>query len=35
MPLYILGALIYIAVNAALSVTSRRLEARFAKVVAS
>jgi polar amino acid transport system permease protein len=34
MPLYVLGALIYIAVNAALSVTSRRLEARFAATVA-
>ena len=30
MPLYILGALIYIAINYALSYTSRRLEARFA-----
>lgn len=35
MPLYILGALIYIAVNAALSVASRRLEARFAATVAT
>lgn len=35
MPLYILGAMIYIAVNASLSLTSRRLEARFARVVAS
>lgn len=35
MPLYILGAMIYIAVNAALSVASRRLEARFAATVAT
>lgn len=35
MPLYILGAMIYIAVNAVLSVTSRRLEARFAATVAT
>jgi polar amino acid transport system permease protein len=34
MPMYVLGALIYIAVNAALSVTSRRLERRFAASVA-
>jgi polar amino acid transport system permease protein len=32
MPLYILGALIYFAVNYALSLASRRLEARFAYV---
>jgi polar amino acid transport system permease protein len=32
MPLYILGALIYIAINYALSSTARRLEARFAYV---
>jgi len=35
MPLYLLGAAIYIAVNATLSVASRRLEARFARVVAA
>jgi polar amino acid transport system permease protein len=35
MPLYILGAAIYIAVNATLSITSRRLEARFAATVAT
>lgn len=35
MPLYILGAMIYIAVNASLSVASRRLEARFAATVAA
>jgi polar amino acid transport system permease protein len=35
MPLYILGAMIYIAVNATLSLASRRLEARFAATVAS
>ncbi|WP_245469342.1 MULTISPECIES: hypothetical protein [unclassified Mesorhizobium] len=29
MPLYILGALIYFAVNYALSLASRRLERRF------
>jgi polar amino acid transport system permease protein len=34
MPMYVLGALIYIAVNATLSVASRRLEARFAASVA-
>lgn len=33
MPLYILGAVIYIALNAMLSLTSRRLEARFAATV--
>jgi polar amino acid transport system permease protein len=32
MPLYVLGALIYFAINYALSQTSRRLEARFAYV---
>jgi polar amino acid transport system permease protein len=32
MPLYILGALIYFAINYTLSQTSRRLEARFAYV---
>jgi polar amino acid transport system permease protein len=35
MPLYILGAAIYIAVNATLSIASRRLEARFAATVAA
>lgn len=34
MPMYVLGALIYIAVNAALSLTSRRLERRFAATTA-
>jgi polar amino acid transport system permease protein len=34
MPMYVLGAIIYIAVNAALSVTSRRLERRFAATTA-
>jgi len=34
MPMYVLGALIYIAVNAALSLTSRRLERRFAVTTA-
>jgi polar amino acid transport system permease protein len=34
MPMYVLGAMIYIAVNAALSLTSRRLEARFAGTTA-
>jgi polar amino acid transport system permease protein len=32
MPLYVLGALIYFLINYALSLTSRRLEARFAYV---
>jgi polar amino acid transport system permease protein len=32
MPLYVLGALIYFAINYALSFTSRRLEARFAYI---
>jgi polar amino acid transport system permease protein len=32
MPLYVLGALIYFAINYALSLLSRRLEARFAYV---
>ncbi|HTC07878.1 MAG TPA: amino acid ABC transporter permease [Acetobacteraceae bacterium] len=32
MPLYILGALIYFAINYALSLTSRALEARFAYI---
>jgi len=32
MPLYILGALIYFAINYALSLTARRMEARFAYV---
>ena len=32
MPLYILGALIYFAINYSLSLTSRRLEARFAYI---
>jgi polar amino acid transport system permease protein len=32
MPLYVLGALIYVAINYSLSFTSRRLEARFAYV---
>lgn len=32
MPMYILGALIYFAINYALSLTSRRLEAHFAYV---
>jgi polar amino acid transport system permease protein len=32
MPLYILGALIYVAINYVLSSTARRLEARFAYV---
>lgn len=32
MPMYVLGALIYFAINYALSVTSRTLEARFAYV---
>lgn len=35
MPLYLLGAAIYIAVNAALSLASRRIEARFAATVAA
>lgn len=35
MPLYVLGALIYIAVNATLSLASRRIEARFAATVAA
>jgi polar amino acid transport system permease protein len=34
MPMYVLGAAIYIAVNALLSVASRRIEARFAASVA-
>jgi polar amino acid transport system permease protein len=34
MPMYVLGAMIYIAVNAALSLTSRRLERRFAATTA-
>ena len=32
MPLYVLGALIYFAINYALSLTSRALEARFAYI---
>ena len=32
MPLYMLGALIYFVINYALSLMSRRLEARFAYV---
>jgi polar amino acid transport system permease protein len=32
MPMYVLGALIYFAINYALSLTSRTLEARFAYV---
>jgi polar amino acid transport system permease protein len=32
MPLYVLGALIYVAINYSLSLASRRLEARFAYV---
>jgi polar amino acid transport system permease protein len=32
MPLYVLGAIIYVAINYTLSFTSRRLEARFAYV---
>ena len=32
LPLYVLGALIYFAINYSLSLTSRRLEARFAYV---
>jgi polar amino acid transport system permease protein len=32
MPLYVLGALIYFAINYALSLASRRLEARFAYI---
>jgi polar amino acid transport system permease protein len=32
MPLYVLGALIYFAINYVLSLTSRRLEARFAYI---
>ncbi|MCC7282492.1 MAG: amino acid ABC transporter permease [Acetobacteraceae bacterium] len=34
MPMYVLGALIYIALNAVLSITSRRLERRFAATTA-
>ena len=34
MPMYVLGAMLYIAVNAALSLTSRRLERRFAATTA-
>jgi polar amino acid transport system permease protein len=32
MPMYIAGALIYIAINYSLSFTSRRLEKRFAYI---
>jgi polar amino acid transport system permease protein len=30
MPLYVLGAILYFVINYSLSLTSRRLEARFA-----
>ena len=32
LPMYVLGALMYFAINYSLSLTSRRLEARFAYV---
>jgi len=32
MPLYVLGALMYFAINFTLSLASRRLEARFAYI---